>query len=352
MKLYVVKNIRAAGTKKCGGAGYFLAMPVINIQKQRLFIAAALVISQINAIFVPAKDDINMKHTLQHLITMGLAATLWALVLAPTPAAAQTRRALVIGIGQYKDTSWGRINGDKDVAVARTMLTRAGYRDIRTLVNAEATKSAICAAFRRLARDCKRGDIVYVHFSGHGQQMTDLDGDERDGWDECWVPYDACRTYCAADRGEKHLTDDETNDLLAAVSHKVGPAGRLLVVADACHSGDSSRDEGSDEVVRGVGDKFVLPGKKRAKARPGAETWITLSACKDYQRNAELRTKDGRVGKLTYALSRLLGTDGVASNRDLYARLCDFFNRNRGSLQQTPVLSGAAASYRITDILR
>ena len=35
---------------------------------------------------------------------------------------AQTRRALVIGIGQQKDASWAKINGDKDVAFVLQML--------------------------------------------------------------------------------------------------------------------------------------------------------------------------------------------------------------------------------------
>ena len=37
----------------------------------------------------------------------------------------------------------------------------------------------------------KSGDIVYLHFSCHGQPVEDLDGDEKDGWDESIVPYDA-----------------------------------------------------------------------------------------------------------------------------------------------------------------
>ncbi len=37
-------------------------------------------------------------------------------------------------------------------------------------------------AFKRLAARCRRGDIVYVHYSGHGQLMTDLDGDEALRW--------------------------------------------------------------------------------------------------------------------------------------------------------------------------
>lgn len=37
---------------------------------------------------------------------------------------AQTRRALVIGLGQQEDKAWGKINGDKDVSyVLRTYLS-------------------------------------------------------------------------------------------------------------------------------------------------------------------------------------------------------------------------------------
>ena len=36
-------------------------------------------------------------------------------------------------------------------------------------------------------------DIVVFHYSGHGSQMTDLEGDEPDGLDETIVPYDSGR---------------------------------------------------------------------------------------------------------------------------------------------------------------
>ena len=35
---------------------------------------------------------------------------------------AQTRRALVIGIGQQEDKGWGKINGDRDVPYVMEML--------------------------------------------------------------------------------------------------------------------------------------------------------------------------------------------------------------------------------------
>ena len=44
------------------------------------------------------------------------------------PLSAQTRRALVIGIGQQEDMAWGKINGDKDVAYVAEML-KGAYKE-------------------------------------------------------------------------------------------------------------------------------------------------------------------------------------------------------------------------------
>ena len=41
----------------------------------------------------------------------------------PVAVSAQTRRALVIGIGQQEDKTWGKINGDRDVPFVEDMLT-------------------------------------------------------------------------------------------------------------------------------------------------------------------------------------------------------------------------------------
>ena len=110
---------------------------------------------------------------------------------------AQCKRALVFGIGEYEDKSWNKINGDKDVDYAVEMLKVMGYTDIVTFKNSEATKVAMVEAFESLAKRCGEGDVVYIHYSGHGQMITDLNGDEsfkwsgkHAMWDESWVPYD------------------------------------------------------------------------------------------------------------------------------------------------------------------
>lgn len=260
----------------------------------------------------------------------------------------QTKRALVVGLGQQQDKAWNKINGDKDVSIVQGMLKSAGFKSVTTLVNQQATKAGIIGAFKRMAASCKQGDVVYIHYSGHGQQMTDVHNDETDGLDECWIPYDAYRKACKTYHGEKHLTDDELNVYLNAIRDKIGAKGKLLVVIDACHSGDGTRGD-EDEVVRGVEEVFeavksLIIGDNdkekviNQKAKPLAERWITLSACKSDQVNIEM--KNPAVGKLTYALWMELKNGDKINNEEFIKRIRKFVNRNTSSRPQQPVLTG------------
>lgn len=292
----------------------------------------------------------------------------------PVHVTAQVKRALVIGLGEQQDKAWNKINGDKDVPLVQGMLKRAGFKSVTTLVNRQATKTGIIGAFRKMAASCKQGDVVYVHYSGHGQQMTDVHNDEKDGLDECWIPYDAYRKANATYHGEKHLTDDELNVYLNAIRHKIGAKGKLLVVIDACHSGDGTRGD-EDEVVRGVEDTLVVDSlnargiyeafemlkslfmgdydKEKIindKAKPLAERWITISACKSDQVNIEM--KKPAVGKLTYALWTELKNSDKVSNGEFMKRIRKFVNRNTSSRPQQPEMTGEDINkYNITDIL-
>lgn len=258
---------------------------------------------------------------------------------------AQTKHALVIGLGEQEDKHWAKINGDKDVPYVLDMLSVVGCADIKTLVNKEATKDSIIEAFKMLEAECEVGDIVYIHFSGHGQWVTDINGDEEDGWDESWIPYDAYLIYCDNDKGEKHLIDDEINEFLTRIKTKIGDSGAILVVVDACHSGDSTRGDDIGETLRGVYNEFVIPDKKKTKTSRIKEQWLVLSACKDYQLNQEL--KDPEVGKLTYVLYQLVN-DGGVTMKEIERCMAKF----RSELPQTPILTGVIDKYQINTVLR
>ena len=67
---------------------------------------------------------------MKHLYT--IIVTLLLLTVSPS-IQAQTRRALVIGIGQQEDIAWGKINGDKDVPFVQGMLKSAGFKSVTQL---------------------------------------------------------------------------------------------------------------------------------------------------------------------------------------------------------------------------
>lgn len=222
-----------------------------------------------------------------------------------------TKRALVIGIGAYPAAGgWKAINGDKDVPVVKSMLQANGFaaKDITTLLNEQATCKRITTEFQRLIAASAQGDFVYIHFSGHGQQITDVHGDEEDGLDEAWIPYDAQLTYQKGKyEGQNHLLDDQLNKFLTELRKKVGKQGKIIVVADACHSGGSTRavEEDTTWVARGSMDTFIIPGTPKAY-NPNNQSridWVQISACKSHQTNFEYKG----TGSLTYALSQLKG---------------------------------------------
>lgn len=259
---------------------------------------------------------------------------------------ATTRRALIFGLGKQMDTTWGKIHGDADIYYVRQMLTDCGYTDIRSLKNEEATKQSMVKAFIDLANRCRKGDDVYIHYSGHGQLMTDLDGDEalrssarHAQWDESWIPYDAYMSYCDKDHGEKHFSDDEVAFYLSTIRMRIGNRGRLTVVVDACHSGDATRGE-EDECVRGIDSPFNIPktGSETGAEAPVEEQWQTISACKPYQLCMEM--KNLNIGKLTYALHGLGKRVFSLSNNELQRILNEYMEMNKGRLPQNPVVSG------------
>ena len=84
---------------------------------------------------------------------------------------------------------------------------------------------------QQLLHSAKQGDIIYIHFSGHGQRITDCDEDETDGLDEAWIPYDAHRLYLKdVYEGEKHITDDYLNEYLTQLRQAIGGNGKIVVI--------------------------------------------------------------------------------------------------------------------------
>ena len=111
---------------------------------------------------------------------------------------AQRKRAFMVGISHY-DTAltgyqWNNINGVEDINLLSPILKKQGFSTI-TLLDQQATFSNVILRLSQFINKTRKGDIVYLHFSTHGQPIEDINGDEEDGWDESIVPIDAYKTY-------------------------------------------------------------------------------------------------------------------------------------------------------------
>lgn len=238
---------------------------------------------------------------------------------------AQTKRALVIGISEYEktnDNAWGVIHGANDADLIISVLKNQGFKSTK-ISDKAATAKRIRKGLSDLVASCKSGDIIYLHFSCHGQPFEDIDGDEEDGWDESIVPYDAHMVYKKmAYEGQNHITDDELHNYLKKIRKAIGSKGYICVVIDACHAGGSSRgddeiEEDEDLYERGTKKGFSPTGKEfrpRINAKgafqipqeSGLANIMILEACRSYQSNYEIKQDGKYYGPLTYYISQVL----------------------------------------------
>ena len=163
---------------------------------------------------------------------------------------AKQRHALLVLIGNYPQNSeWWSIHAQTDGLWLSTPLAQQGYV-VTLLQDEQATKQGIMNAFQQMNEAVEAGDVVMIHFSCHGQQMKDDDGDELDGWDEALIPYDAEMVFESEFyEGENHLRDDELNLLLLQLRKVLGKDGQVTVTLDTCHSGSGTRDTAKEEPV-------------------------------------------------------------------------------------------------------
>ena len=262
-------------------------------------------------------------------------------------------RALLIGISDYSPQyNWNTISGTNDIDLIKGVLKGFSVKELR---NENATYNNIIKEFERLIQQSKPADIVYIHFSGHGQPVEDYDGDEADGWDEAFVPYDAGEKYIqGVYEGDKHLIDDTLNGLLEQLRVKLGPSGALYVVMDACHAGEQFRGEEDDDEapVRGSimgiskNDKQFVAKLNTVKhypitQEPAKSNIVMMEACRSYQVNREIKRDDKFYGPLSYSVYLVLKDMPIQSGGKWFLNVEEMFNKQRpaGSSQRMVIES-------------
>jgi len=204
-------------------------------------------------------------------------------------------------------------------------------RDARRLP----TKANILSAMKWLVKDAKAHDSLFFHYSGHGGQIKDMDGDEVDGFDEVIFPLDYEQKKVGI------ISDDILNDFLV----RTIPDGcRLTALFDSCHSGsvlDLVYLYHSDGRLKKseVSDKF-------RQMKSSAGDVISFSGCDDSQTSADVVKNGLAVGAMSYAFMKSLEANPKQSYQQLLKNVREILRKN---YSQKPQLS---SSHRIDTNLR
>ncbi|CAI0547964.1 unnamed protein product, partial [Linum tenue] len=213
----------------------------------------------------------------------------------PPPAAHGSKRAVICGIS-YRKTKHelkGCINDAKCMKYLLINRFKFPESSIVFLTEEETdpyripTKRNMRMALYWLVQGCKPGDSLLFHFSGHGSQQRNYNGDEVDGYDETLCPTDF--------ETQGMIVDDEINATIAIV--------------DACHSGTVLDLPFLCRMDRG--GKYVWedhrPRSGAWKGTSGGEV-VSFSGCDDNQTSADTSalSKVTSTGAMTYSFIQAL----------------------------------------------
>jgi len=269
------------------------------------------------------------------------------------------KKALLVGINRYKIPGAdlrGCVNDVKNVRAALTSYYGFSARDITTLTDYAATTKAMCDAIVKLVKGAKRGDVLLFHYSGHGANVPDKDGDEADRRDEILCPHDL--------DWKKPLLDDWLRKTFDRLREGVS----LTVIMDCCHSGTNTRailPPDAPSIPRYLPNPWdlvatesgrMLRGKVRGRLRRSAPARrtkdvvavnipeILVTGCRDTQTSADAEIGGTFNGALTY---HLVATITAARGKLTYRELHDGTVKRlkRGGFSQVPQLEGRAPNF-------
>ncbi|KAI0041915.1 hypothetical protein FA95DRAFT_1564901 [Auriscalpium vulgare] len=284
------------------------------------------------------------------------------------------KKALCIGInyiGQQAELR-GCINDARNIE--RFLCQQFHYKpeDIVVLTDdqneprSRPTRDNMLRAMQWLVRDAQPNDSLFFHYSGHGGQTKDLDGDEDDGFDEVIYPVDF--------KEAGHIVDDDMHDILVK---PLPPGCRLTAIYDSCHSGSALdlpyiySTEGkikepnlAAEAGQGLlsavssyarGDMGAVfssmggllktatgsnrkAGERAKRTKTSPADCISFSGCKDSQTSADAVEAGSATGAMSYALITAFSQNPQQSYQSLLVSLRQIL---RDKYSQKPQLSSS-----------
>ncbi len=269
------------------------------------------------------------------------------------------KKAVLIGINRYRIPGAdlrGCVNDVKNLQAVLTQQYGFASKDIRLLTDFSATTKAMAAAIRALVKGARKGDVLLLHYSGHGSNVPDKNGDEADRRDEILCPTDL--------DWKNPLLDD----WLRSTFDRLRPGVSLTVIMDCCHSGTNTRvlsPPDTPVIARYLPSPWDLvavesgrklrgkvqgslrrssPAKRRQDVVDANIPEILLTGCRDTQTSADAQMGGTFNGALTYCLVETIQeAGGQLSYRQLHERTVKRLKQE--GFSQVPQLEGRANKF-------
>jgi len=177
--------------------------------------------------------------------------------------------------------------------------------DARSFANSEAPSEAQ-----------QENVLYYLHYSGHGSQVHDQNGDEDDGRDETICP------ITLSGQIDRCISDDE---IKLIIDQRMNHRSVLAAVFDCCHSGTQV-----DLKYRYTGSTFIADDKQ--VDTPGQV--IVISGCRDHKYSYDLHTG----GALSISYLKILKSQQLMELPSLITAIRTEISRLIGT-RQLPQLS-------------
>ena len=270
------------------------------------------------------------------------------------------KRAVLIGINKYQVPGAdlrGCVNDVANITSALVDFYGFATQDIVVLQDTAATKKAIQREVQALVKRSKKGDVAVLHYSGHGSNVPDDNGDESDGRDEILCPTDL------------DWQDPMRDDWLRQTLDTLKAGVNFTAIMDCCHSGSNTRallppdapiksrylpspwslidaESGRRALGRQVSQlRRSAPRARKAKDIVNAELpELLITGCRDTQTSADAFINGSFNGALTYALVEAIrAAKGRLTYRQLHAKASAAVKKRK--FEQVPQLEGQSAAF-------
>lgn len=234
------------------------------------------------------------------------------------PTTFKNKKALLIGIN-YLNTPYELSGCIADVERMKTFLESKGFNnfDMMTdLTDIKPTRINIMNKIVNFINNSADGDLLFIHFSGHGSYTYDTNNDEIDENDELIITSDL-----------SYVVDDELKSIINQFCKK---NISIIGVFDSCHSGTMMDLKYNYDYAR---NKYF----ENVKSTECNGNVLMISGCMDEQTSSEAIINGSPQGALTSTFINAMSSNTNCSWKELLNNMGDLLKINQ--FTQIPQIS-------------